>query len=82
MHSPIAENMVVVLRENGVCKQLDMMANYILYSPGAERVNPKNTEYNFYTEEKFPPLMSKKGKKANIDAIVNKINNQIKIAMR
>lgn len=58
--------------ENGVCKQLDMMANYILYSPGAERVNPKNTEYNFYTEEKFN---EQERKKANIDAIVNKINN-------
>lgn len=56
--------------EDKMCKQLETISNYILFCPGAERIN-KKTEYNFYTEKQFE---EKEKNKPNVDVIVDKIN--------
>jgi predicted DNA-binding protein YlxM (UPF0122 family) len=38
--------------DNSVCRGLERMADYILYSPDGERIN-KKTQYNFYPKEIF-----------------------------
>jgi len=49
-----------------VCIELESMANYVLYSPDAPRI--QKTKYNFYTEEKFAERLSK-------DMYINGANN-------
>jgi hypothetical protein len=44
--------------DNNVCKSLEKIANYILFSPDAERIC-KKTKYNFYPEYKLREKMDK-----------------------
>lgn len=44
--------------DNNVCKGLEKIANYILFSPDAERIT-KKTKYNFYPEHKLKEKMDK-----------------------
>ena len=54
--------------EINVFQELDKIANYILYSPDAERIT-KKTKYNFYTEEQ---LEKKMRREKSIDEMVDK----------
>ena len=47
-----------VYSESNIAKEIEKMADYILYAPDGERIN-KKTEYNFYTEEKFKQRLNK-----------------------
>lgn len=47
-----------IYSETNIAKELEKMADYILYAPDGERIN-KTTEYNFYTEEKFKERLNK-----------------------
>jgi hypothetical protein len=56
-----------------VFKELEKMANYILFCPGAERIT-KKTKYNFYTDEKFKEVLKKD---IHLDSIISDVNNSI-----
>jgi predicted XRE-type DNA-binding protein len=47
--------------EINVCKALEIMTDYILYSPDGERIN-KKTKYNFYPEKIFERKLAKEDK--------------------
>lgn len=47
-----------IYSETNIARELEKMADYILYAPDGERIN-KTTEYNFYTEEKFKERLKK-----------------------
>jgi hypothetical protein len=56
-----------------VFKELEKMANYILFCPGAERIT-KKTKYNFYTDDKFKEKLRKD---IHLDGIISSVNNNI-----
>ena len=62
----------ILSTDNQMCKQLDTITNYILFSPGAERINLKNVKYNFYTEDKIQKNIKKDD---HIEDITSNINN-------
>lgn len=47
-----------IYSETNIARELEKIADYILYAPDGERIN-KTTEYNFYTEEKFKERLNK-----------------------
>jgi predicted DNA-binding protein (UPF0251 family) len=47
--------------EINICKALEIMTDYILYSPDGERIN-KKTKYNFYPEKIFERKLAKEDK--------------------
>lgn len=56
--------------DDPVCKFLESVANYIIYTPGAERID-KKTQYNFYTTGN---LQRKINREQSYDAITDKNN--------
>jgi hypothetical protein len=61
---------------NNVCKELEKMADYILFAPDGERIN-KKMKYNFYTEEDYNRKLKKE--KSLIEQANNYVNeNNIK----
>ncbi|BDR74172.1 hypothetical protein K144316041_p20110 (plasmid) [Clostridium tetani] len=59
-----------IYSETNIAKELEKMADYILYAPDGERIN-KTTEYNFYTEEDFKRKLKREGE-VFLDGIVQK----------
>lgn len=70
-HMKVNVNKTDGLSENNeVCKALEKIANYILFSPDGERIT-KKTKYNFYTEE---TLDMKLNKEPSYEGFVNRNN--------
>jgi DNA-binding CsgD family transcriptional regulator len=54
--------------EINVCKVIELISEYILFAPDAERIN-KKTKYNFYSKDKFEDKISK-------DVLIDDITQQ------
>lgn len=52
-----------VYSESNIAKEIEKMADYILYAPDGERIN-KKTQYNFYTEDGFQKKLGREKEKS------------------
>lgn len=71
-HPKCGEHGDILSHDDKMCQQLDAVANYILFCPGALRIT-KKTEYNFYTEKQFE---EQEKNKPHIECMIDKINNK------
>ena len=66
-----------IYSETNIARELEKIADYILYAPDGERIN-KTTEYNFYTEDEFKRKLKREGE-VFLDGIVQKATSSGKI---